>query len=191
MGPATGAVNGDLTSYSGVGELPLRSWISRLHRDLHLGTPGEIYSELAASWLLVLALSGLFLWWSKVRATRESHRAAMLRGLPGRRSSRQKVVSLHATVRTWLVVVMLGIATTGLTWSTFAGGNIDSVVTSMNWLSDPPQTSLASARATPAGAHAEHRADADDPALPEAPTTWTAPPAMTGIRCQPTRHRRS
>lgn len=159
--PATGAVNGDLTSYSGIGELPLRSWISGLHRDLHLGTPGEIYSELAASWLFVLALSGLYLWWRKVRTTRAARRAAMLRGLPGRPGSRQKLVSLHATAGTWLVVVMLGIATTGLTWSTFTGGNIDSVVTAMNWRSEPLQTSLATDIATPAGAHAEHPAAAE------------------------------
>ena len=37
---ATGDVRGDLSSHSGLGELPLRSWISSLHRDLHLGPPG-------------------------------------------------------------------------------------------------------------------------------------------------------
>lgn len=153
--PADASVNGDLTSYSGLGELPLRSWISGLHRGLHLGAPGEIYSELAASWLFVLALSGIFLWWRKVRATRNRGLAPMLTGLAARRGSRQNTMSLHATVGTWLVVAMLGIAATGLTWSTFAGANINSVVTAMDWRTAPLQTSL-NGEAAETDPHAEH-----------------------------------
>ena len=41
VNPHTGAVIGDEPSYSGVGELPMRHWISALHKNLHLGTPGE------------------------------------------------------------------------------------------------------------------------------------------------------
>lgn len=153
--PADASVNGDLTSYSGLGELPLRSWISGLHRGLHLGAPGEIYSELAASWLFVLALSGLFLWWRRTRAGRNRRPAPMLTGVDARTGTRQKTMSLHATVGTWLVVAMLGIAATGLTWSTFAGGNISSVVTAMDWRTEPLQTSL-SGESAEADPHTEH-----------------------------------
>lgn len=159
--PADASVNGDLTSYSGLGELPLRSWISGLHRGLHLGPVGELYSELAASWLFVLAVSGLFLWWRKVRATRSAPRGAMLRGLPARAGSRQKTMSLHATIGTWLLVIILGIAATGLTWSTYAGGNIGSLVSAMNWRSDQLETSLSGSGAA-ADAHAEHEAHTSD-----------------------------
>jgi len=158
--PATGDVRGDLSSYSGLGELPLRSWVSSLHRDLHLGPPGELYSELAASWLLVLGLSGLVLWWRKVRSTRHGRAAtgrALLRGLPARPGSRQKVMSLHATLGTWFAIAILGIAMTGLTWSAFAGANVDAVVEKMNWRSDPLQTSLVAVAATASGDHAEHQ----------------------------------
>ena len=153
--PSDASVTGDLSSYSGLGELPLRSWISGLHSGLHLGEAGEIYSELAASWLFILALSGLFLWWRKVRASRNRRRAAMLTGLDARPGSRQKTMSLHATLGTWLVVAMVGIAATGLTWSTYAGGNINSVVTALNWRSDPLQTSL-NGDATEENPHAGH-----------------------------------
>lgn len=157
--PGTATVQGDLSSYSGLGELPVRSWISSLHRDLHLGPPGEVYSELAASWLLILALTGVVLWWRKVRSTRRGKTSTMssfLRGIPARPGSRQKVMSLHATLGTWLTIALLGIAMTGLTWSTFAGANIDTVVDKMDWRSAPLQTSLAE-NAPAAGGHSDHQ----------------------------------
>ena len=157
--PATGDVRGDLSSHSGLGELPLRSWISSLHRDLHLGPPGELYSELAASWLLVLGLSGIVLWWRKVRSTRHGRAATtrtLLRGFPARPGSRQKAMSLHAALGTWFAIAILGIAVTGLTWSAFAGANVDTVVEKMNWRSDPLQTSLVAGAATDGDEHAGH-----------------------------------
>ena len=158
--PGTATVQGDLSSYSGLGELPVRSWISSLHRDLHLGPPGEVYSELAASWLLILTLTGLVLWWRKVRSTRHGKTSTMspfLRGIPTRPGSRQKVMSLHATLGTWFTIAILGIAMTGLTWSTFAGANIDTVVDKMSWRSEPLQTSLAENAPASAGEHSEHQ----------------------------------
>nr|WP_231129910.1 PepSY domain-containing protein [Corynebacterium xerosis] len=68
--PATAAVVGEERTYSGLGELPLRRWLSGLHQHLHLGEPGELYAELAASWVWVLALGGLYLWWRRVSAAR-------------------------------------------------------------------------------------------------------------------------
>ena len=46
---------GELAVYGSSGSLPLRTWISQLHRHLHLGEPGRLYSELAASWMWVVA----------------------------------------------------------------------------------------------------------------------------------------
>ena len=60
--PATAQVRGDLTAYGSSGALPLRNWVSQLHSNLQLGEPGRLYSEMAASWLGVIALAGLGLW---------------------------------------------------------------------------------------------------------------------------------
>ncbi len=49
--PYTAQIRGALPSYGSSGALPLRTWLSELHRDLHLGEPGRVYSELAASWM--------------------------------------------------------------------------------------------------------------------------------------------
>ena len=60
--PNTLAVKGELGVYGTSGILPLRTQLDRLHRDLLLGEWGRIYSELAASWMGLLALSGLYHW---------------------------------------------------------------------------------------------------------------------------------
>lgn len=66
VNPGDGKVIGDEPSYSGLGEMPLRRFISEMHESMFLGTPGEMYSELAASWLWFVPLGGLVLWWSRV-----------------------------------------------------------------------------------------------------------------------------
>ena len=56
--PYTGRVIGDEPVWFGY--LPLSTWLDGLHRHLHLGEPGRVYSELAALW--VVALGGTYLW---------------------------------------------------------------------------------------------------------------------------------
>ena len=72
--PGTAEIRGDLPTYGSSGALPLRTWISNLHRSLNLGEPGRIYSELAASWLWVIALGGLLLWIDRIRRKRTDHK---------------------------------------------------------------------------------------------------------------------
>ncbi len=68
--PGTGEIRGDLIVYGTSGSTPLRTWISNLHRSLHLGDVGRLYSELAASWLGIVALAGLVLWIIRIRRAR-------------------------------------------------------------------------------------------------------------------------
>ncbi|MEV0599411.1 PepSY domain-containing protein [Streptomyces sp. NPDC050315] len=112
--PYTGKVRGALESYGSSGALPLRATIDHLHRDLLLGEPGRLYSELAASWLWVVALGGVLLWLGRRRAARK------LRGTTGRR----RTLSLHGTVGLWSAVGLIALSATGLTWSTYAGEHI-------------------------------------------------------------------
>src|SRR5690606_7433029 len=70
--PYTLEVRGALATY---GEwLPVRAWVDDLHRNLHLGEAGRWYSELAASWLWVVALGGLAMWIARVARTRKARR---------------------------------------------------------------------------------------------------------------------
>ncbi|MFJ5259866.1 PepSY-associated TM helix domain-containing protein [Streptomyces sp. NPDC088387] len=119
--PYTAEVRGALEQYGSSGALPLRTWIDEFHRDLHLGETGRLYSELAASWLWVIAAGGVALWFSRRRALRK------LRGTKGRR----RVLGLHGTVGVWAAAGFVFLSATGLTWSQYAGANIDELRTSL------------------------------------------------------------
>ncbi|MEU5952352.1 PepSY-associated TM helix domain-containing protein [Streptomyces sp. NPDC047525] len=114
VNPYNGEVRGALEQYGSTGALPLRTWIDELHRDLHLGESGRLYSELAASWLWVIAGGGLVLWFARRRSQRK------LRGTTGRR----RTLSLHGSVGVWAAVGLIFLSATGLTWSTYAGQSV-------------------------------------------------------------------
>lgn len=165
--PYTGDVRGALTTY---GEwLPVRAWIDELHRNLHLGEVGRNYSELAASWLWVVALGGLVLWIARIRQRKQSLRAAMLPDLS--KSGRRRVLSWHGAVGVWIVAALLLLSATGLTWSRYAGETIGDVRTSLSWTSPAVTTALTpDASASGAGAHGDHGGPAALPASDEVMT---------------------
>ncbi|WP_369032678.1 MULTISPECIES: PepSY-associated TM helix domain-containing protein [Streptomyces] len=119
--PYTAKVEGALEQYGSTGALPVRTWIDEFHRDLHLGENGRLYSELAASWLWVIAGGGLVLWFARRRSQRK------IRGTSGRR----RTLGLHGTVGVWASVGFIFLSATGLTWSAYAGANIDVLRTSL------------------------------------------------------------
>ncbi|MFE7131990.1 PepSY-associated TM helix domain-containing protein [Streptomyces sp. NPDC057638] len=148
--PYTAEVRGELPSYGSSGALPLRTWLDELHRDLHLGEAGRFYSELAASWLWVVALGGLLLW---VGRRRQRRRALIVpeRGATGRR----RTLSLHGTVGLWAAVGLVALSATGLTWSRWAGENIGAVQDQLGGAT--PAVSAALDPSAPAGdEHAGH-----------------------------------
>ena len=141
--PYTAKVRGALEQYGSTGALPLRTWIDEFHRNLHLGENGRLYSELAASWLWVIAGGGLVLWFARRRSQRK------VRGTSGRR----RTLGLHGTVGVWAAAGFIFLSATGLTWSTYAGANVDVLRTSLGQTT-PSVSSAAS------GEHAEHGAGA-------------------------------
>ena len=152
--PGTGEVLGQETVYGTSGSLPVRSWIDELHRSLHLGNVGRYYSELAASWLWVVALGGLALWVGRARS-RRSARAAFLpeRGTRGRARTR----TWHGVLGIWTAIGFLALSATGLTWSQLAGENVTALRAQLNW-STPSANTTAAATSIPAtgGEHSDH-----------------------------------
>lgn len=117
--PVTTEIRGDLPVYGTSGALPLRHWISDLHRSLHLGDVGRWYSELAASWLGIVALAGVGLWIGRL-AVRRGRRRRPTRPAGGyRRLSRW-----HAGLGIGVAIGALFLAATGITWSTYAGAHV-------------------------------------------------------------------
>lgn len=118
--PGTGRVTGDLVVYGSSGVLPLRTTLDHLHRNLMLGEPGRLYSELAASWLWVVALGGLVLWVSRAR--------------------KSKRIRTHGLIGVWVLAGALFLSATGLTWSAYAGENVALLRTAVGWSTPTLQT---------------------------------------------------
>ena len=155
--PATGDSRGVLTTYGEA--LPLSTWLDDLHRHLQLGAVGRVYSELAASWLWVLTLSGLAMWLTRRRRRR---RDAVLPQRDG--SPRARRVGRHAVIGTWAAVGFLFLSATGLTWSQFAGQNVSTLRAELSWTSPSVQTGLDSPDPDSGGSTGSGDATAADPA---------------------------
>jgi uncharacterized iron-regulated membrane protein len=79
---------------------------------------GNLLVEMAAVWILVLAFSGIYLWWPR----------ALERGKPRlairwRKRGRLRWRDLHASVGILISVVVIGYVVSGLTWSRYWGEN--------------------------------------------------------------------
>lgn len=173
--PYLGQVRGALTTY---GEwLPLRSWFDELHRTLHFGAVGRNYSELAASWLWVVALGGLALW---VAQRRKEGRLRRLASPDGSASGRAQTRSWHGALGVWIVVGLLGLSVTGLTWSRYAGGRIEDLRAQLSWSAPSVETSMqAGGKAVDLGAGVDRAMAAADAAGLVGPL-WIKPSARSG-----------
>ncbi|MFJ2619435.1 PepSY-associated TM helix domain-containing protein [Glutamicibacter sp. NPDC087344] len=158
--PATAQVRGDLTAYGTSGALPLRTWIDQLHRNLQLGEPGRMYSELAASWLGVIALAGLGLWILRIRKTKR--KKDLLR--PNTKATGyRRLASWHGSLGIWVLLGAFFLSATGITWSTYGGANVSELRTALNWGTPSVNTDLSSAPTGSADEHAHHHAAAAAP----------------------------
>lgn len=155
VNPGSAEILGEQTTYSGNGELPFRRWVSGLHESLNLSDAGALYSELAASWLWLVALGGLYLWWRRVRNRRSTK--DIIRPLPAQKRSRLAAMNIHAVTGVWLLIAILGLSATGITWSNIAGENVNKAVTSLDWKAKPIDTALPGhGDAGEKSEHAEH-----------------------------------
>lgn len=168
--PGTGEIRGDLVVYGTSGSTPLRTWISNLHRSLHLGDAGRLYSELAASWLGIVAVAGLALWIIRIRRARakkdflrpnRTHRG--YRGLFG----------WHTSVGIWVLLGALFLSATGITWSQHAGANVGALRSALDWGTPAVSVSLDGEAAT-ADEHAHHHGPESAPTGVANPRTFDA-----------------
>jgi uncharacterized iron-regulated membrane protein len=93
-------------------------WARRLHSRLLQGESLRWMIELAASWMLVMLLSGVYLWWP-----RSGQPALPRAGARGRAGWQQ----WHAFLGVLLGVLSLVIILTGITWSKYAGTQVRTV----------------------------------------------------------------
>ncbi|MFE4195563.1 PepSY-associated TM helix domain-containing protein [Paenarthrobacter sp. NPDC056912] len=178
--PGTAQIRGDLPTYGSSGSLPVRTWISNLHRSLNMGEAGRVYSELAASWLWVISLGGLLLWIDRIRRKRSTATAA---AKPRPAAGRARTVWLHGTTGTVMLVAFLFLSATGLTWSANAGANVGMLRTALDWTTPSLKTTLTGQDAAPAGDHSGHGAPAGT--TPAAGTAQAADPKQAAATVTP------
>ncbi|WP_447002107.1 PepSY-associated TM helix domain-containing protein [Saccharothrix isguenensis] len=166
--PYTAQVQGQLTTW--FGSTPVTTWLDDLHRHLHLGEPGRLYSELAASWLWVIAVVGVALWLVRQRTARRKVRAVIApeQGAKGVRRTR----SWHGSIGMWVLLGALFLSATGLTWSTYAGENFSAALTALDATAPALDTSLGGAEgSTGSDGHSGH-GDAPQGSGPVDPATF-------------------
>jgi uncharacterized iron-regulated membrane protein len=132
-----------------LGYLPLSTWLDGLHRHLNLGEPGRIYSEIAASWLWVVALGGLYLWLVKAASDRRRGRRARILRVDRTVAGRSRTLNWHGAVGVWLLAGLLFLSATGITWSTYAGAHVSDIRSAFDWQRPQLNTSVG-------GEHAGH-----------------------------------
>ena len=157
--PVSLAIRGDLMVYGTSSILPFRTTLDYLHRNLLLGEFGRAYSELAASWLWLLALGGLTIWLTAGVRNRADIAA---------RSRRLRLRRRHGLIGLWVVLALVFFSATGLTWSKWAGDRIGVLRQQLGWVTPSVSTALQpglEVQAAPGHegheGHGEHAAHAD------------------------------
>jgi uncharacterized iron-regulated membrane protein len=108
--PYTGKVLGSLAEME-----RFSTWSKRLHSSLLQGDSWRWMIELSASWMMILLLTGIWLWWPRGQAAALPDATAR-----GRSAWKQ----WHGFLGVLLAFMSLAILATGLTWSRHAGDQI-------------------------------------------------------------------
>ena len=96
--------------------------VHRIHGDLLLGDRGSNLVELAASWAIVMFITGLYLWWPR--------NTSNLAGIVYPRLDRGQRVfwrDLHAVTGLWISFFVLFLLISGLPWAKSWGGLLKEV----------------------------------------------------------------
>ncbi|WP_180706142.1 PepSY-associated TM helix domain-containing protein [Dickeya aquatica] len=171
--PVSLEVRGSATVYGTSGILPFRTMLDYLHRQLLLGEVGRNYSELAASWLWLAALGGVYLWISTRKVApklRQLTQSASRKFSPVRQH--QHLRHRHSMMGLCLIIGLVFFSATGLTWSRWAGDNVAALRAAMGWLTPSVNTQLKTPSLHDMSVHAEHQLLTIPAASPPLRTTF-------------------
>jgi uncharacterized iron-regulated membrane protein len=150
--PYTSTVKGELTTWYGA--TPVTTWIDDLHRNLHLGAFGRNYSEIAASWLWVIAGGGLLMWLGRARTYRSGKKRHIVVPNLSVAKGVRRTRNWHASTGVWLIVGLFFLSATGLTWSNHAGARFELALDGLSAHRPALDTALPnSATSAPEGGH--------------------------------------
>lgn len=109
-------------------ERRIMTTLKRVHGQLLLGKRGSWLVELAASWAMVLILSGLYLWWPRDR------RLAGIIWPRLRKGRRLFWRDLHAVTGFWISGLALILLATGLPWAGIWGSAFKTARAQLGWV---------------------------------------------------------
>lgn len=122
--------------------------MARIHGSLLLGRWGDGLVELAASWTIVMVLTGLYLWWP--RPLRFAGTVWPRLGLRGR----ALLKDLHRVVGFWIAGLLLITLASGLPWANVWGSAFAWSRTELGLVKGPRNWKIGADAATPAHVHA-------------------------------------
>lgn len=120
-----------------------------LHGQLMLGHRGSWLVELAASWAIVMIVTGLYLWWPRGRGPAGVLWPRLSLG------SRAALRDLHAVTGFWVSGLALALLVTGLPWADVWGGAFKAVRAEMGWTKGAQDWTIGG-RAPDSAEHSEH-----------------------------------
>lgn len=126
-------------------ETRISAWLARIHSSLLIGRAGGLLVELAASWAIVMILTGLILWWPRGRGAAGVVWPRL--SLGGRAALRD----LHAVTGFWVSGLALVLLLTALPWTDVWASGFRTVRAEMGWVSGVPDW-----KGGAAGHHAAH-----------------------------------
>lgn len=144
--------------------------VFRLHGELWMGDRGSMLVELAASWTIVMILTGIFLWWPRQARGPAGVIYPRLRG-----GSRIFWRDMHAVTGVWISGLALGLLVSGLPWAKSWGTYLKAVrrltgtaAATQDW-SNTSEAGGRSRTAAAAGGHAGHGGGRREPGRALAP----------------------
>lgn len=147
-------------------EARISAVVARIHGSLLIGKWGDWLVELAASWTIVMILTGLYLWWPRpFRAAGMLWPRLSLRGRP-------LLKDLHRVTGFWIAGLVLLMLASGLPWASAWGTAFKWARTEMGLIEGRQDWKIGAA-----ASHAEHHHD-----VPAQPMQQMPPPApVTGL----------
>ncbi|MGE4306920.1 MAG: PepSY-associated TM helix domain-containing protein [Novosphingobium sp.] len=139
-----------------------------VHGQLLMGPRGSWLVEFAASWAIVLIVSGLYLWWPK---------GTGLAGViwPRFRGGRRTFLrDIHAVSGFWVSGFALVLLVTGLPWTDVWGSVFKAARTEMGWVRGVQDWTIGG-RSADDGAHAIHTENVENPRNRGEHTSHTSP----------------
>ncbi|UTW56292.1 PepSY domain-containing protein [Kordiimonas sp. SCSIO 12610] len=105
----------------------IMSLMTDIHGQLLTGDNGSLIVEMAASWMIVLIITGLYLWWPKG----QSVTATLFPSFRG--SKRQIWKEVHMSVGLWASTLILTLLLSGLPWTGVWGDSFGKFQAMMGW----------------------------------------------------------